>query len=66
MREKRKPGRPAVGARKIEVNLDPITIERAKALGGGNVSKGLRDAFGVVDSYAGRVRALADDIEAGK
>jgi len=41
----RGPGRPVtVGARHITVTLDDATVERARAIGGGNVSSGLRIA----------------------
>lgn len=38
-------GRPVeIDARRVNVTLDDETIERAKALGGGNLSAGLREA----------------------
>lgn len=38
-------GRPVtVDARRVNVTLDDETIERAKALGGGNLSAGIREA----------------------
>ena len=33
-----------IDARRVNVTLDDETIERAKALGGGNLSAGLREA----------------------
>lgn len=39
------PGRPVeIDARRVNVTLDDETIERAKALGDGNLSAGLREA----------------------
>lgn len=37
-------GRHATGARQVGVTLDPATVMRAREIGGGNVSEGLRRA----------------------
>lgn len=65
MSEQRKPGRPPVHGQKFLVNLDAETVERARALGGGNLSKGIRDVFGTLDNYSERLRRLADELEKG-
>lgn len=45
MTEARKPGRPRIAEGiRMTVNLDAQTVEHAKALGEGNVSRGLRRA----------------------
>jgi hypothetical protein len=51
---KRKPGRPALAegikAIRVQVSLDQPSIDRAKALGGGNVSAGVRIALQPAES----------------
>lgn len=37
--------RDGAAVRRVQVTLDEITIERAKALGDGNVSQGIRQAI---------------------
>jgi len=37
-------GRPAIGARRVNVSLDDATLKRAAEIGAGNVSDGLRKA----------------------
>lgn len=49
----RKPrGRPSTGVLRTQVRLRPEDIERARALGGGNVSAGIRLALSVVIDWA--------------
>jgi hypothetical protein len=42
---KRKPGRPRVEGRKVMVKLSDAEIERARQLGGGKITQGIRAAL---------------------
>lgn len=48
-------GRPAeiADARRVNVTLDPATIERAKEIGAGNVSQGIRTAVAAYVEQSG-------------
>ena len=53
MKRKNKAGRPPLFAKTMVAHLvilDPITVKKAKKLGAGNLSKGIRQAFAVVTS----------------
>ena len=50
MNEAKKPGRPLTGETKMmprTVKLDDATVERGRALGGGNLSLGIRRALAI-------------------
>lgn len=40
-------GRPKIGAQRVNVSLDEETLNRAREIGAGNVSEGLRRAVAV-------------------
>lgn len=47
---KRRPGRPTtIDAKRVCVTLDARSVERARAIGEGNVSKGIREALKAYD-----------------
>lgn len=55
METKRKPGRPAgIGPKlqRVAVTLEAVDIEKAKAIGGGSISAGVRVALAAVKSPA--------------
>ena len=51
-------GRPVtIDARRVNVTLDEVTIEQAKALGAGNLSAGLREAVRIAQARTERPNA---------
>ena len=42
--ERKGAGRPATGSKQVGVTLDPATVDKARQIGEGNVSEGLRRA----------------------
>ena len=45
-------GRPGIGAQRVNVSLDEETLKRAREIGSGNVSEGLRRAISAFDNSA--------------
>ena len=43
-------GRPKIGAQRVNVSLDEETLRRAREIGAGNVSDGLRRAISAFDN----------------
>jgi hypothetical protein len=50
-----------IDARRVNVTLDEATIERAREIGGGNVSEGIRRAVALVDQISPETTAKNPD-----
>ena len=57
---KRKAGRPHTGLMlsRVNLSLDDLTVDKARTLGKGNVSRGVRDAIEFAWEWAEKARAV--------